>query len=412
MVQGANALIPVVVFPYLIIQHGVVQFALYANAEVLSLIVLVVSVYSFDVDALRRVVGRSLPSDADIIGRAFSEVLTARLILFSVSTVLLVAVVWLFAGGELAILIGLWALIPLGYCLQSLWLFQALEMTLALGCFAVLGRFGSVVATFLTVDPASNPYMVPLILGLGSVVAGIGPVVFLMARDGLRYRVPALGSIIRMMKEGRHVFYMNLSVMGYRDLNVLILSGIGVGAAGISAYALAEKYVKCLQAIVRPVNQVYFPQIIRLLKGTTSPGWGVVRRLGSVAVPQFAAAAFLMVMFWLAVTALLGAKDSAMQWGDVSSLEPAMQLANVMILAVLFGVPNFVFGVAGLSQIGAERDLFQYTFITAIFSIIVCGVGAWAYEESGAVLAFVGAEVFLLVLILSRYRRDFVPPVS
>src|SRR6188768_1213640 len=60
-IQAANALVPVLVFPFALVQLGSEAFTSLAVAEALSVIVLTAVLYSFEVEGVGRVIAARAP---------------------------------------------------------------------------------------------------------------------------------------------------------------------------------------------------------------------------------------------------------------------------------------------------------------------------------------------------------------
>ncbi|EER6986733.1 hypothetical protein DYQ41_002228, partial [Escherichia coli] len=82
IIQGANAIFPVLVFPFFLITLGENIFSSIAVGEVLALYVLIFSLYSFDIISVQKVIS-SVTKDE--IFKVYILTLICRLCLFVIS---------------------------------------------------------------------------------------------------------------------------------------------------------------------------------------------------------------------------------------------------------------------------------------------------------------------------------------
>lgn len=406
-VQGANAALPLIVFPHLLSVAGHDHYARIAISEALALAVLTVALYSFDIDALERVVGLQPGRDTAAISRAFSGVLLARLIMFSIGATVALSGCALLAP-QLVVPLAWWLLLPLSHVLQSAWMFQGLERNAPIATAMIISRISGIVLILAFVTGPNDSLRVPAFVGVTALLGAISLLTYARLAYGLRLcRVPQ-SELAGLFRRGRTIFLGNASVFMYRDLNVVLLGSAGAGAAAVAAYSMAEKLIKGLQAAARPLNQLFFPKALGALSALAAGPAGAradrrsLRVLLRLTVPQWLALAGLVALLALASWAFA---DSVPLLRDLPERAAIAALLVAMVPAVFFGVGNFMLGSVGLNHLGERRYMFFSLLTVGALNILICQALALGFGAPGAAAAFVLSEVLLAVFVWTRYLR-------
>jgi PST family polysaccharide transporter len=299
-----------------------------------------------------------------------------------------------------SMLVLAWMLVPLGYALQSAWFFQGMEQNVAPAAIIVGFRLATLGLTRLLVTTPEHYVRVPLIVGGAYAAAGVMMLAFAVSRHDIRIVPISPARIAELLHHGKAVFVGNIAVTLYRDANVLILGAFGTGAA-VSVYAVAEKFVKAFQALVRPLNQFFFPRVVRQLGGSRRADGSAFRVVLRNTIPQLA----LLTSGGLVLGAGLvllrrHLPDGLIRIGGGEII----RLVGLMAVSVLFGVGNFMFGVAGLNYLGRRRYLAQSILAVGLASVACCAILVRSFGATGAAVNFVLAEAVLFLLVARAYR--------
>lgn len=398
-VQIANAALPVIVFPHLLRVAGQDLYAQVAVSEAVALAVLTVALYSFDLDALARVVGLDPRQHADAISKTFSGVLFARLILFAGGAALALLGCQFFAA-RLVPPLAWWLLLPLSHVLQSAWLFQGLERNGPIAAAMITSRVACIALVLMLVNGPDQYLLIPALVGSLALAGALGLLTYAHLALGVRVcRVP-IDEILALLRNGRTIFFGNASVFMYRDMNVVLLSAAGAGASAVAAYSMAEKLIKGLQASVRPLNQFFFPKAVRAIQSLNRADRGALRILLRLTVPQLVALLALVVIL---VSGWLLAVDRMPFLRDLHERAIIGILLVSMIPAVFFGVLNFMLGSIGLNHLAQRQYLFLCLVALGVLNLAVCYGLAHLFGSTGAAIAFVLSEVLLSGLVIVRY---------
>jgi len=398
-IQGANAFLPLLIFPYVLGVVGPEHFAHIVVAEAVVIFLMIVVLYSFEIDGVIRGANTANPEAAETLSELFGRILQTRLSLFVLLAPVFLTACYLLRP-DLLPLVGAWMMVPLGCVFQPTWLFQGIQENVPLAVIVLSSRVLAVAAVFFGISGPEDYLWPPVFIGMSYLVSGLVSAAYAMWRYQLRWPTFSLQVVRAELVGGRHIFLGNLGVALYRDSNVLLLSVFQVPAAGIAAYSMAEKIVKAIQASIRPLNQYYFPQAVHALHGDSAPNRTALLGLLRMALPQ--AAALLMLIGMLAVGyAYLSPVIGLSQ--RVAGADYIAALVGVMSVAAVFGVGNFMVGSVGLNTLGQRRYLFRATMLAGGGSLLTTMVLCQFLQERGAALGFVGAELLLLCFVVVKY---------
>lgn len=402
-IQGSNALFPLFVFPYLLAMLGKESFAEMVVAEAMALYALTICLYGFDTSGVQSIIESRKQGSKSHEAACLFNILGARIILLGVSTILLLGVNALIVGVEPSVLF-VWLLYVLGMILQSNFYFQAVEQNFALAVLIALSRIGAMLVVYFLVRSESDLLLASVILAGSFLVSGCGAFVLLISRFGFR----ALSSIqfaeIRcLLVEGRHLFLGNISVALFRGANIIILSGMS-SAAAVSAYALAEKVIKSIQALARPMNQIFAPKAVK--------AWSLLeyesRDERKAFVLIWRSTRTQVLLMSLSLPFIVAAIYAGHLYGVLPGFdEDAVKLIVLMAPAVIFGVASAMFGAVGLNLLGAQSYFARCVLFVGICAFVLSLSLSYFFDAVGAAISFLLAEVCLLISFLWKYQGKF-----
>ncbi|OYQ39026.1 hypothetical protein CHU94_16565 [Rhodoferax sp. TH121] len=400
-IQASNAALPLLIFPYVL---AVVGADLYANivlTEAIAMLVVAVVLYSFEIDGVRQVVGLDVSSDGGRISRVFSGILGIRMLLFLMTSPIALFLAWAIDPQLLPLMIC-WLLLPLSYVLQPGWLCQGLQDNAFLAVTVVGARLTAVVILFFFLDKG-NYLLVPLAVAGFFLVGVVLALIYSMRRFRIHVEWLTWVELSQMLSSGKYMFASNLSVAFYRDVNVLILGGLGGSSEAIASYSMAEKIIKMAQAAIRPINQVYLPKVLFLTKGVMYPSRVMLGKIMALTWPQVAILA--SVFFGAAI--FYGCAESRLSWLQrLENRGEILFLVSVMTFAAFAGVANYMLGMVGLSSLGASKFFFRAVLFVGVCNLAMASLAILLFAQLGAAISFVVAEMLLFGLVVTKYARE------
>ena len=398
-IQVSNALLPLLVFPYILASVGEDGYSRMVLAESLSFIVLAISLYSFEVNGVSRIVSIGNHRKKNPLSEAFSIVFYTRIVLFTLVLIIVIAL-YLISSNLFFLLLCGWMLVPLSHIFQSAYFYQAVENNLPLAIIVVLSRGASAIAVCWGVNNPGDEVFAPFIIGGFYLLGALFSFWYITKVYEIKLSWGGMQPIYQSLSDGKEIFFGNMSVFFFRDSYVLVLGIVGASPVAISTFSIAEKYVKAFQAIARPLNRLFFPKVIRRLANFEGPSRSSFAAIFRMTLPQLL---LVCIAFCILVGLYSEVGSVYLKIEAYQNLDRIELLVLLMIPAVLFGVANYMFGVAGLNFLGAKVYLAKSLFLVAGVSLLNCFLLAKLYLDIGAAISFALAEVLLFIFISACY---------
>ncbi|WP_442964312.1 oligosaccharide flippase family protein [Pseudomonas sp. KNUC1026] len=189
LIQAAGAVLPILVFPYLFHIMTAEAFSQLVLSESISLIVVSIVLYSFEVTGVSRIIRLSMEKDPAGVSQHFSEVFWTRLALWAIC-ILAISAAGIVVKPDLIWSILGWSLIPLGYIFQSSYFYQGTEDNVP-HCVAVLiSRAMAVCSVYAASLFWSSPAYLAASIGLCYLAGGLLSLAYLMATRKVRLSPP------------------------------------------------------------------------------------------------------------------------------------------------------------------------------------------------------------------------------
>lgn len=395
VMQGSNALIPLFIFPYLLSILGTDSFSQLVISETLSIIILAFVLFGFDIVSIKK-----LAKTEHIIAESevFFSVFYSRLLIFLVFIPFSVIIYFVFDVQVLSLYLC-WLLVPLGHIFQNSYFYLYKQSNFVLAVATLASRISGLFLIILFVEGPSDVLSVPLILGSTYMVGAIASFIFVVKYWRLKIQFPNGHRILADLKEGCSYFVSNVSVLLYRDLNVVIMSLVFRDANAISIYALAEKIVKSVQAVFRPISQFYFTKTVMELKCYDAPSLAALKVVWKFTYKQLT---LFTCLFTVGVAVVYFFEVKVVSIISLPVFD-ALIFSIPMMLVIYFAIPNYMLGMVGLNVLGGDRYLAKSILITGFVNVLTCLVVSYMFGAAGAAVCFVVSEFFLLTLILKKY---------
>lgn len=395
-IHGSNALFPLVVFPFLFLVLNENEFSTIVVTESIALYILAICLYSFDISGVRDTVNNIQNKKMDKIGQTYWTIILVRICLFFPASLLVLTVAYVFFNSHFYTLL-LWMMFPLGMILQANYYFQATETNYKLSLIIFTARVSSCLLVYFFVKEDGTSLLSTAFLAGSFMVSGLASIGYVMHSLGVKRCYFKFDSIMGELKKGRAIFIGNFSVSLYRGSNILILSVVSNPLA-VSVYSLAEKIVKSLQALSRPLNELAFPKIVKGINNSIVKSdapkiiWGNTRHQ-------------ILIMLLL-IPAFIGGLHLVLYFNVWDKLDiRIVNLIAIMVFAILFGIANFMFGSVGLNVLGFHQYYALAISAAGAINLITSIALSYAFHEVGASVSFVLGEALLFTFFYVKYRR-------
>ena len=327
--QAVGYIFPFLTLPYLTLHLGVVGFGKYILIQTIFIYLDGIVSYGFKVTATDLI---SKSSNKEEISRIFCSVLSVKLILLSLVSILLFISAFFipFAKNNLTlIIIGFPYLI--GNFLFPVWLFQGMQRMKYITIIHVLAKVIFTCSIFLLVKDSNDLLYAIGSYSFGVFFAGIFSIFIAYKMFSLKLYIPTLTSIREQFISGYYVFLSQFAVSMYSSVNILILGALSSDMA-VGIYAIADKVYKIVTALATPFSRAIFPFMSQKFSSDSTRYKDIVFK---TILPLFGV--FLMI----GIIIFFGA-DLIVNFLLDSNESSAQSILALKILSI--GIPFFPFG--------------------------------------------------------------------
>jgi O-antigen/teichoic acid export membrane protein len=180
----------------------------------------------------------------------------------------------------------------------------------------------------------------------------------------------------------------------YRSSNAVVL-GFMAGPTAVAYYSLAEKLVKAVQEICRPVTQATYPRICALFATQKLEALLLLRKL-------------LLGIGILNITTSLGLYFFA---GEIIHLISGYKMDSAIIVLQymspipLIGGINSILGVQTMHPFGYTKAFSKFVLSAGLINITLIIPFVFYYSAQGAGLCYLASELFLLTKLLVFHKK-------
>lgn len=398
--QFSNSVIPLVLFPYLALKLSDHQYSLLVVGEALGVIVLNFVIYSFDFSGVNEIVAINNP-EKSYVSRVFWKITIIRFYIYISIVAIISAVIAILGNTDLMIITIGWGLNSLSYILQSFWFFQTRENYIRIAGVSFISRTLSLVFVYFLLHKIDFLYL-PIVIGIVHTLCSLMFFLNTIKREELTFQMVEISEIYLEIKKGIFIFVGNISTFTYKEFCVVIAGMVGLSSLDIRALSVSEKLIKIIQVFIRLVNLWRYPMFVREFNK-----WGP----NSINLKSILhSSVFFRLQYFMIFCACITVLFSyyAASFFDLFNLQKsfggAFQLIPIMIVALFFGVLNYIYGSIGLNIIKSQRVYFICLVSTALFSLAFNFLLGFWFKSTGIAVAFLLSEILLFVFIIIASR--------
>lgn len=398
VLQGANLLLPLITFPYLVRVLGIEGFGLIQFALATIAYFEIVTDYGFDLSATRQIsIHRN---DKEKMISIFSSVLTIKAVLCFVSFGLLALLVFSFGKfSEFWMIYLLTFGRVVGHFIFPIWFFQGMERMKISTYLNLTAKFIFTVAIFIFVKAKEDIYLVPIFNSLGFIIAGIIALVEIYYVFGVSFKFQSKEILIEQLKDGWHIFLSRIYVNIYTTTNTFLL-GVMTNNLIVGYYSVAAKIVEAFNSVFQPANNALYPYMSKLYHDNVKKFYELVRQMN-------------IVYFVMAVCILTGAfflGKFAIEVVNGKFDQEIYVIYNILIFKTLVSPYAYFFSNVFINQNRKAQYLkvVKYTFVANLLSVPVC---VYFFSGVGMAFAVLFVSVFHVWLFL-RFKLNAEEPKS
>ncbi len=267
--QGANFIIPLILFPYLVRILGTETFGLLMFAQSFISYFNVLVDFGFSLFGVREVAIHR--DNHQRLEEIFNSIMIIKIFLTLFSFFIMMGIVFGFAKFACSYKLYVFTFgLVVGQAMFPVWFFQGMEKMKYITIFQIAAQLLSLLAIIIFVKKPADYLLVPLFNSIGFILVGTVSIVTIVKKFQFKLSPPQLKTLKDYLLKSSHFFLSRVAVSTYTSSNTFVL-GLFTNNTLVGYYAIAEKLYKALRALYMPIVSVLYPYVskerdIRLFK--------------------------------------------------------------------------------------------------------------------------------------------------
>lgn len=385
ILQVINLIIFFLITPFLFRILGKTQYGLVVFAQNITTYFSILINYGFNATATRDIsINRENPKERSMI---VSSTIVLKFLFFGFSLMLMTIFVMFIPFFKSHPLLFYFSML---YCLSEalfpIWYFQGIEKMKFITYINVVVRTISALSIFFIISDSSEYYLVPLVLGSGSLAGALIGLIIVFFYYGNYFILQNSGTLKRLILINFPLFISNVSSQIYVNANKLFI-GSFMGMQQLAIYDIADRIVNLIKVPLSIIGQVLFPKVAR------DGNLNYIKKTMIISVSGY----ILIYLVLFAFTGILVHLIAGSYNQEIILIVRILGLSVIPICAGLFYADLRLLAFGFLKDYTRMRtaSLFIYTLLLIIL---------YAFNYTGLnQLAIVIIIVELFVLIYSKY---------
>jgi len=392
--QLFSYILPLLTIPYLVRILGVEYFGLISFAGAIVGYFVIITQYGFELTAVKEVSVNK--DDKTKLTEIFSSVMTIKFLLLVITFVILVLITMFFEKFEFERIVYFLTFgMVIGDVLFPRWFFQGMEQMKYITYINVISRIVFTSLIFVFVTTKEDFYIIPILNSLGVIVGGIYSIYFIYKKFDIKFEVQPLEKIKFYLKESWHIFISHIGINLYTNALTIIL-GFFAPLSVVGYYSAAEKLIRAVISLSRPIYQTVYPHIMSLMKESEVKALVFIR---TVIIYSF--------IFSIIVSGLIFVLSDfivSLLYGENFELT-ILLLKLLSILPIIVGLNNII-GVQVMMAYDFKKEFSKIIVLVGFFSLLISLPLAYFYHSIGIAISSILIELIILIVInIFLYRK-------
>lgn len=261
LLQVVNYVLPFITLPYLSRIIGVEKFGIIALSTAIMAYFTAFVDYGFNYTAVRDIAKNR--TNLNVISKIYSNVMVARFFLLIISLIIFLLIINFIPllHENRDIMYFSFLMLP-GYIMLPTWFFQAMEEMKYIAIFSTVSRLIFVMLIFIVIKEKSDYIFQPLLLSTGTIISGIGALIFIKKKFKIIFIIPSYIEIFTAIKKSTNMFICIFTPNLYSNITAIFLSSFyGNVATGI--FDAGNKFPNVSQMLSNLISRVFYPFLSR-----------------------------------------------------------------------------------------------------------------------------------------------------
>jgi PST family polysaccharide transporter len=382
LLQGANYVLPLLTFPFLIRMLGDDRWGLVAFGYTAMHFFVMLTDFGFNLSATKHISVHK--NEPEVVNRYLNSVFVCRFVLAVLSFLLLFLLTCsVDKFREESSFFLLYFGIVVGNVLFPMWYFQGMERMKYITVFNIAAKSVSCLLFFIFIRQPEDYTLVPVFYSFGFVVAGLISIYIVYFREKQKWFIPSFGEIRFAFRESFTYFLSRISLSMYTYVNTFVI-GLACGNTAVGYYSAAEKLYQAYNNLLFPLTGVLFPHM------AITRNVSFFKRILKCIVPSNLAllAVTMAVSFWVIQIVC----------GDPVRVE-TLSVFRLLLCACVFTIPSVLMGYPFLAAMGHARYT-NWTQIGVSF-FHLAGLAVLLVSENLSIYAVAGMVILTESLVLA-----------
>lgn len=393
ILQISQYIFPLITFPYLVRVLGPDGYGLVAFATAFVGYFTVLTDYGFNLSATREIsINRNDPKR---ISEIFSSVLTVKLVLFIISVIIVVPVIFTFTKFNKDLEVYLISFLSvLGTCLFPVWFFQGVERMSFISSISIVIKIIWVISVFVFVHSYNDILILVYLNSLSALITGFVGLIAVKMYFEVDFIPPKLIQIKHQFVEGWHYFLSQASISLYTISNIFIL-GLFTNDTIVGYFSAADKIRHAFQNVSATAGRTIFPHLSSEFIRSKSAAFSFLKKyiitVGSI---SFIACLLLFGFAEQIVVIVLGEE----------------YYQSIILLQIISFLPIIIFfsnvaGVQTMLNMGFKKEFANIILMAGLFNIVLSFIIVPIYLSIGTAIMVVLTEILVTTQMMLFLRK-------
>ena len=391
--KGVDYVLNFVMLPFLLRMLGADRFGAIVFMQSVVQYMVVAVEYGFNMTAPRDI---ARASDEKSIGKIFSDVMTAKLLIAGVLIVLtVVALVVMPSTVDFDVILFL-AVLPtvLGNIAFPVWFFQGIQQMKFITISVTAARLIILLSMFATVRAPDDYLIAALLQSSMMIVAGVLSFAIIFRSYRYVFVRPTLEGIKKVLLDGREIFISTVAINLYTTTNIVIL-GLMTNPTAVGYFGAANKLIDSVKGLMGAVSNAVYPHVSALVKDSPRGAIEFIKKFGRRYVG--------MCLVFSTVLSTCAAPIVEILFG--AGYEQTILILRLMAWLPLVISMSNVFGIHFMLNFGLQ-DLFSRILIAAaVLDFIIIFPLTSAFGNIGVAAVMLLVEIFVTVVMGIAVRK-------
>lgn len=389
ILQLGNNALALLIMPYLINVLGISNYGLYSFAFAIGMYLVIITDYGFGFTGVRLI---SVHRDnINKVSRIFHSIQIIKIIiLVFVLIIYTLAIVFIDVLSVNKELFFLSYGILIGQTIIPVWFFHGMEKMKFITIVNLIIRFTALILILIFVKQPEDINFAIASQAFGFSFAGLLSIYLAYRNFNLKFRIPKISEIYKMLISNRFMFFSSLSLSVYKNFNVVLLGFLST-TIEVGVYSAAEKIIKAVQSLIAPLSQAIYPNMsLKFSKLKSNESVSKLFGLSKLYLVPLLCIILLLILFENFIIGFLGITNHNFS-----------KVFFVLLPLIVLGSLNYLFGIIGLVNLNKEKLFNRVTITGGILNLILCWFLSENYGAIGAAIAILIAELVVFLLVIN-----------